>query len=191
MTEIDVQRQDCDVALLSEPESQTGQWLVLRTRARQEKAVARYLHAQGVNHYLPLIPRVTVSGNRKFRSEVPLFPGYVFLNGPAESAYGAVTNKRVCQILPVPNQQQLVDELMQIHRAICADVQIELYPFAVIGQRCRIRAGTLKGVEGTLIDRPRRDRFVLQVNMIGQGASLEIDADLLEPIESADQWRRD
>lgn len=185
MTDNGTQKREGDVALAFEPHAQTGPWLVLRTRARQEKAVARYLQAQGVHHYLPLISRVSVSGSRKFRSEVPLFPGYVFLNGPAESAYGAVTNKRVCQILPVPDQQQLIDELVQIHRAIGAEIQLELYPFAVIGQRCRIRAGTLKGVEGTLIDRPSRDRFVLQVNMIGQGASLEIDADLLEPIETA------
>src|SRR5262245_45502829 len=53
-------------------------WMVLHTKARQEKAVARFLAAAGLTYYLPLIDRVTLVRGRKQRSHVPLLPGYVF-----------------------------------------------------------------------------------------------------------------
>ena len=48
----------------------TKPWMVLHTKSRQEKAVARYLTAVGAVFYLPLITRVTLVRNRKLRSRV-------------------------------------------------------------------------------------------------------------------------
>jgi len=162
-----------------------GGWLVLRTRARQEKAVARYFISSNIPYFLPQVPRVTVTRGRKHRSRVPLFPGYIFICGQPEDAYGAISNKRICQIITPTDQLKLVQELSQIRLALESEAPLELYPYAVVGRRCRIRIGPLAGVEGVLIHRQNQDRFVLQVNMIGQGASLEVDADLLEPVDDA------
>jgi hypothetical protein len=41
----------------------------------------------------------------------------------------------------------------------------------------------LQGIVGTVVRRDNETRLVLQVSMLGQGASLEIDTDLLEPAE--------
>jgi ABC-type protease/lipase transport system fused ATPase/permease subunit len=38
-------------------------------------------------------------------------------------------------------------------------------------------------LEGIVIDRSKQARIVLQIDILGQGAVMEIDADLLEPIE--------
>lgn len=164
------------------PDSRSS-WLVLRTRARQEKQVAQFLTARHVLFYLPLTDRVNVIRGRKFRSRVPLFPGYVFMAGELDDAYAAISTKRVCQVLPVRDQVQLVSELSQVKRALEGDVPLELYPFAVVGQRCRVRRGPLMGMEGKITERLGPARLVLSVNMVGQGAALEIDADLLEPID--------
>jgi hypothetical protein len=39
------------------------------------------------------------------------------------------------------------------------------------------------GLEGTIVSRAKMTRLVLSISALGQGASLEIDADLLEPID--------
>ena len=59
----------------------TGQWWVGRTRSRFEKRFAWKLHHVGIAYFLPLIERVRMSGCRKRRVMLPLFPGYVFFCG--------------------------------------------------------------------------------------------------------------
>ncbi len=86
-------------------------WRVLWTKPRQEKAVARFLNALGVHFYLPLVSRVNFVGGRKLRSNVPLFPSYVFLASELEVAYAAVSTKRVCKILEIRNQEQFTHEI--------------------------------------------------------------------------------
>ena len=161
----------------------TKPWMVLHTKARQEKAVARYLRAAGAVFYLPLITRVTLVRNRKLRSRVPLLPGYVFLSGEPEDGYAAVTTKRVCQIIRVADQDRLIAELEQIRDALDRGAELYRCPFAVVGTRCRVTKGPFEGIEGEISRKLGSNRLALQIQTLGRGAILEIDADLLEPLE--------
>jgi transcription termination/antitermination protein NusG len=163
-------------------ETPNARWIVLWTKARQEKAVARFLNAQNMPHYLPLIQRKTVARGRKFTSSVPLFPGYVFLQGTLDHAYAAISTKRVCQLIEVQDQNRFVQEIGQIQRALEITGTLELYPFAVIGRRCRVARGPFMGLEGVISSRLGATRLVLEVGILGQGAALEMDIDLIEPL---------
>lgn len=163
--------------------SSPGTWMVLQTRARQEKAIARQLTARRSRFVLPLVPRVTLIRGRKFTSQVPLFPGYIFLCGQREEAFHTITTKRVCRIIDVPDQQTFLHELSQIMTALQAGAPLDLHPFAVEGRRCRIIRGPFMGLEGVVIQRKSMMRLVLQIGILGRGAALEIDADFLEPID--------
>ena len=62
---------------------------------------------------------------------------------------------------------------------------IDNYPRLPIGSHCRIISGPMMGIEGVVIKRKdAKARMVLEVTMLGQGAVVEIDSDLLEPIQS-------
>ncbi len=52
-----------------------------------------------------------------------------------------------------------------------------------MGQHCRVLKGPLVGLQGIVIKGPAAARLVLQVDILGQAASIEIDTDILEPIE--------
>lgn len=161
----------------------TKPWMVLHTKSRQEKAVARYLTAAGAVFYLPLITRVTLVRNRKLRSRVPLLSGYVFLSGDPEDGYAAVTTRRVCQIIRVTDQDRLIDELEQIRDALDRGAELYRCPFAVVGTRCRVTKGPFEGIEGEISRKLGSNRLALQIQTLGRGAVLEIDADLLEPVD--------
>lgn len=163
--------------------SRPGSWMVLHTKSRQEKSLRRQLAAADRHVYLPLVERVTLVRRRKVRTEVPLFPGYVFLFGEREDGYAAVATKRVCQVITVPDQDRFVRELDQIVRALSAGAELDLYPFVAVGRRCRIMTGPLAGLEGTVVERKRLARVVLHVDILGQGAAVEVDADFLEPLD--------
>ena len=44
-------------------------------------------------------------------------------------------------------------------------------------------AGPLMGTEGIILREPEKLRLVLQVDILGQAASVEIDADFVEPVD--------
>jgi transcription antitermination factor NusG len=160
-----------------------GRWWVAHTRARNEKAFAWDLLHRGIGYFLPLVERVSVSGGRKRHVLMPLFPSYVFFCGSEADRYGAMTTNRICQALDVNDQNGLITELSAIEKVLSGQAQLDLYPFAVEGQRCRVAGGPFQGLEGTVVRRKAIARLVLEVGILGQGASLEIDADLLQPLD--------
>ncbi|NLF32417.1 MAG: antitermination protein NusG [Planctomycetes bacterium] len=159
----------------------TGTWWVAHTKARAEKAFAWDLLRQGIDYFLPMVDCVRVSGGRKRRLLVPLFPSYVFFCGGEEDRYHALATNRLCQTLEAPDRERLVGELVQLQRALASRAQLDPYPFAAVGARCRVKAGPLRGLDGIVIRRDKTARLVLQVSMLGQGAAVEVDASLLEP----------
>jgi transcription antitermination factor NusG len=51
-----------------------------------------------------------------------------------------------------------------------------------VGQRVEIVAGPLRGIQGLLVQKKGRFRFVLQVDLIKQAVSVEIDASDVKPL---------
>jgi transcription antitermination factor NusG len=160
-----------------------GTWHVAHTKARFEKAFAWDLHRKGIAYYLPMIERVRVSGGRKRRVMAPLFVSYVFFCGSDEDRHTAMTTNRLCQTIEVPDQFRLIQELSCLEQALSGHAELDPYPFAVVGHRCRVIAGPMIGLVGTVVRRDKLARLVLEVSMLGQGASLDIECDLLEPTD--------
>jgi transcription antitermination factor NusG len=160
-----------------------GKWWVAHTRARCEKAFAWDLLHHGIGYFLPLVERMTMSGGKRRHVLMPLFPSYVFFCGSDADRYRAMTTNRLCQTLDVCDQSSLIEDLAAIEKALSNKAELDLYPFAVQGRRCRVRGGPFQGIEGVVVHRKAVARLVLEVSILGQGASLEIDADLLEPID--------
>ncbi|HUU23354.1 MAG TPA: transcription termination/antitermination NusG family protein [Phycisphaerae bacterium] len=159
-----------------------GRWWVAHTKARFEKSFAWDLLREGIAYFLPMVERVRVSGGRKRRMLMPLFPSYVFLCGDEEDRYTAMTTHRLCQTLEVPDQPGLVADLASLEKALAGKAELDPYPHTAVGQRCRVSAGPFRGLEGVVIHRNRVAKVVLEVRMLGQGAVMEIEADLLEAV---------
>lgn len=160
-----------------------GQWYVLHTRARNEKAVAEDLQKLGIQHFLPLVRYRRVYGGKVRRVSIPLFPGYVFLCGDDEDRILALRTRRVANVLTVVKQEQLRHDLRQIHRVVESDEPVDLYPRLRKGTRCRVTGGSLVGLEGVVIRRKGPWRVYVGVEFLGQSAELEIDPAFLMIID--------
>jgi len=162
----------------------TGTWWVAHTKARFEKVFAWDMLSHGIAYFLPMRQKVIFSGGRKRTLMMPLFTSYVFICGDGEDCYKAMTTNRLCQTIDVADQDHFRRELTQIERALVSKTVIDQYPQLPVGRRCRVKSGPMMGIEGVVIKRiDRRARMVLEVSMLGQGAVIEIDADLLEATE--------
>ena len=165
------------------PGAAVGEWFVLHTKSRSEKLVADELGAMSIGHYLPLQRVIRYYGKRKAVIDEPLFPGYVFLRGSLDEAYRADRTRRLAQIIPVTDQQQIDWELKNLYLALSHHATFDAYPMLRKGIRVEVRSGPFRGLQGIIEDRCRVNRLILKVDMLGRAVSMEIDGALLEPVE--------
>ncbi|MBN2019497.1 MAG: UpxY family transcription antiterminator [Sedimentisphaerales bacterium] len=160
-----------------------GQWWVAHTKSRNEKALADDLVVKGVSYFLPMNWKVRKIRGRTIKSLLPLFSGYLFFCGEERHRLEVLRTNRVANLIEVKDQQRLVAELSQIEQAISAGVNLTQHNYIKTGRRVRVIGGALAGLQG-IVEKTRNEmRLVLQVDMLGQAASVEIDADMIEPVE--------
>jgi transcription antitermination factor NusG len=112
-----------------------------------------------------------------------LFTSYVFFCGTEMDRYTAMTTNRLCHTIEVIDQDSLIKELVSIEKALLSHAVIDNYPDLPVGSLCRINSGPMMGIEGVVISKYNmKARMVLEVSILGQGAIVEIDADILDPI---------
>jgi transcriptional antiterminator RfaH len=162
----------------------TGLWWVAHTKSRNEKALAHDLIAKNISYFLPMTWKVQRRSHRTLRSLLPLFSGYIFFCGQENERLELLRTNRVANVITVKDQAKLLDELVQFERALRAGAPLTPYKYIKAGQQCRVIAGPLLGLEGIVIQTKSATRLVLQIDMLGQAASVEIDIDMIEPIDS-------
>jgi transcriptional antiterminator RfaH len=151
-------------------------WWLLHTRPRQEKSLARQLFEAQVPFYLPLIAHRSLIRGRVMTSHIPLFTSYLFLLvGHDEDRIRALATKRVVKSLKVTDQQTLWRDLSQIRRLIDSGAPITPEDRLAPGMLVEIHSGPLTGLTGTIIRSASRRRFVVRVDFIQRGASVELD----------------
>jgi len=162
------------------------QWYALYTRSRFEKKLLCELTLRQVDVFLPMREILSRWKDRKKKIWVPLFPGYIFVNhvDTPENRYrvlnvpGAVNFVDVCgRPDPVPEEQ-----IMAVRRFLETSLTVDPYPYVRVGTRVEVISGPLAGVRGMLIEKRGKFRFVLQVDLIRQAISVEIDASDIRPI---------
>jgi transcription antitermination factor NusG len=114
--------------------------------------------------------------------ELPLFPNYVFVR---------IAARERVRVLQVPGVLSLVgfgrtlaalpDFEIEALRCGLGQRKIEPHPWLVIGERVRIKAGPMAGLEGVLVRKKNNFRVVLALDVILQCVAVEVDADDLEP----------
>ena len=157
-------------------------WLALYTKARQEKSLARELLKYHIPFYLPLVRKNNVSRGRKRTSLAPLFGGYIFLFGSEEERVRSLTTNRISRILTVENPDQLVFDLRQLRQLIAANAPLTVESRMGPGQQVRVRQGAFAGLEGIVLKRHGKTRLLVSINFLQQGASVEIDDFMLDPL---------
>ena len=171
--------------LLDEVASQPSErrWWALYTKARQEKSLARELLKYCIPFYLPLVNKTSVSRGRKRTSLAPLFGGYVFLYGSEEERVRTLATNRISRVLQVEDPDQLVFDLRQLRQLIVAGAPLTVESRFGPGQRVRVRQGAFAGLEGAVLKRRGETRLLVSINFLQQGASVEIDDFLLDPLD--------
>jgi transcription termination/antitermination protein NusG len=161
-------------------------WYALYTRSRFEKKMLSELTDRSVEVFLPMREVISRWKDRKKKIWIPLFPGYIFVNhvDTPENRFRILNLPGAVRFIgierhadPVPEEQ-----IQDIRRFLEAKIAIDPYPYMQVGTRVEVIAGPLKGIHGLLVEKRGKFRFVVQVDLIRQAISVEIDASDIRPI---------
>jgi transcription antitermination factor NusG len=160
-----------------------GLWWVAHTKSRNEKALAQNLIRKSISYFLPMSWRVHRRKGRTLRSLLPLFGGYLFFCGRETQRLEVLRTNRVANLIEVKDQRKLLAELLQVEQALRAGASLLPHKYIKAGQLCRVIAGPLADLQGVIVKTKTAARLVLQIDMLGQATSAEIDADMIEIID--------
>lgn len=166
------------------PTGRAGAWWVLHAKPRQEKSLARHLHAAAVPFFLPTVTRRSRLRSRVLTSRLPLFTGYVFLHADGGGRLTALTSNRVARCLAVTDQERLWGDLRQVERLLSSGAPVTPEERLAVGSPVEITTGPLAGLSGVIVRTATGRRFVVRVDFIQQGASVLIDDFALVPLDA-------
>jgi transcription antitermination factor NusG len=159
-------------------------WFALGVTVRHEKVISQLLNYKGFETFLPLYARRHQYHRRTRSFELPLFPGYVFCRSDPAVRLPILTTPGVLRMVgagrvPIPVDH---DEVVALQKAGQAGVSMSPHPFWQSGQKGRITAGPLIGIQGIVVSAKPPVRLVLSVSLLQRSVLLEIDSDCVAVI---------
>jgi len=161
----------------------SANWFAAYTNSHHEKRVVSHFTERQIESFLPLYSTRHRWKNRcEMNLELPLFPNYVFVRIDPRERVGVLEVPGVLSLVGFGRTlAPLPDFEIEALRSGLGQRKIEPHPYLVIGERVRIKAGPMMGMEGVLVRKKNDFRVVLALDVIMQSVAVEVDADDLEP----------
>jgi transcription antitermination factor NusG len=161
-------------------------WYAVSTKSRQEKIAASMLEGLAVSNFLPLIRERRQWSDRIQSVDVPLFPGYLFV----QMAKTGETQLRVLKVpgivdfvrnrngpMPVP-----AGEIASVRRALLHGAECSPFPFLKAGDCVRVTRGALSGMEGKFIRSGSEGKLVISIELIQRSIAVILSVSCVELI---------
>lgn len=161
-------------------------WFAVYTASHHEKDVAERLSDHQVEAFLPLYTESRQWSKRKpIELHLPLFPNYIFVRIDSTRRVTVLATPGVLSIVGSPHKSwELPEWEIAALRIGLKTRKIRPYPRIVIGERVRIKAGVLAGLEGVIIREKQNLRMVVSLDQIMRSVAIEVGAEELEPAPS-------
>lgn len=166
------------------------EWLVLRTKPRQERVALRHLKEREVEPYCPLYLEPPWH-SRAPKGPTPLFGGYIFVHCRPQLQLNAV---RYCPGVLHPVRlgrelatvdQEIIDAIKRREAERGYIVPTELEHGIEEGRKVRVMAGPLKDMEGVFRGYLRgRQRARVFMEFLRQKSLVEVETELLAVVRA-------
>jgi transcription antitermination factor NusG len=174
-----------DAGMFCDAADSSPQWFAASTTPRHEKHVSELLVERQIEAFLPLYRKARQwKKSRPVVLELPLFPTYVFVRITRQARGAVLSLPGVHSIVgsskdpwPIPDCDiEALRRGLQMHK-------VEPHPYLKVGERVRIKAGLMAGVQGILVRKKNEFRMVLTLDAIMRSVAVEVDANDLELID--------
>jgi transcription antitermination factor NusG len=116
--------------------------------------------------------------------ELPLFAGYVFCRFGGGERAKVLATPGVTSVVGFGNQPAPVteEEIHAVRTMIASGLPVGPWPYLRVGERVRIEAGPLCGLEGILTQVKDVWRVVVSVELLQRSVAAEVDRDVLAAV---------
>ena len=158
-------------------------WYAIHTKSKHEKLISQLCSKRQIEAYLPVRKILKKWSDRKKMIEFPLFPGYIFVNICLNEKNNVLNLKGVVRILggSVPEIIPF-EQLETLRKFEAADVEVDPYLHLKPGNLVKVIKGPFRGSTGFLVRKQSKYRLCVNIKLIMQSASVEIDASDVEKI---------
>jgi len=165
-----------------------AQWYAVQVRGRSELSVHLLLSNKQVVSFLPTYKRRYRGYDRVRVVDAPLFPGYLFCNFHGQNWMSIITTPGVIRILGTGKQLLPIDdeEIEAIKRVVTSPYPVRPHPSFGAGQKIRVAAGPLSGIEGTVLRVKGGSRLVVSVTALQRSIAVELGGEDAIPLPRND-----
>jgi transcription antitermination factor NusG len=176
------------VPAFEQPQHSYGSlWFALRVKANHEKSVATILRRKKIAAFLPLLRSRRRWSDRVKVVDLPLFPGYLFcrLDLNLDNRMPLLTTPGLLYIVGRGRTPESVDEseVLAIQSISCSGLPYSPWPSLVIGQKVRLGAGPLCGLEGVVRRIGNKYKIYVSVTLLQRSVSVEVDSDSIRVVD--------
>ncbi len=161
-------------------------WVALVVRPRAEKKIQVGLAHADVETFVPWHGVRRRWSDRIKIIEQNLFPGYIFCRSTFAKRFSVIGQPGVESVVSFNRTPALIPdtEIDTLRRAVASGLPLGPWPYLKAGQRVRIEYGILAGIEGTLARDCASWRIAVSVNALQRSVAVEVDRDMIRPIDS-------
>ena len=164
-------------------ESDRGQgWYAVYTKHQHEKSATDLLARKGFNVLLPLYRTPHRWKDRVQIVALPIFPCYLFVHTSLQRKLEILQTPGIFWLVGHGGHASLVPDhdVESIRKITQGGAHVEPHPYLKSGDRVRVLAGPMAGVEGILTRVKNRYRMVLSVDLLQKAVAVEVDVASVE-----------
>ncbi len=163
-------------------------WFALLTKSNFEQTVFDKIVKKNIEAFLPKTKRKSRRKDRSLMIDVPLFPGYIFV----QSSFEAYDHLKILKTVgavrllgnkskPVPVSPSQIESL-KILTSTDLDITTGFNSCMKKGDPVMILEGPMAGVKGEFIRYKGKESVIIKIDLLGQYAGTEISRDSVEKI---------
>jgi transcription antitermination factor NusG len=153
-------------------------WFAVQTWPRYEKKVASELQDKAIEVFPALRAVEHEWSDRRRIIQLPLFPGYIFARIPErfDSQIAVLRTTGVAKLVGARNVGTPIPdgEIESVRILLNRSVAFRNHPFLNVGQRVRIRGGSLNGVEGILSGKNEDLSLIVSIQMLQRSLAIRL-----------------
>jgi transcription antitermination factor NusG len=159
-------------------------WYALTVKPNHERAAAQALECKGLETFLPLYRSRRRWSDRFKELDLPLFAGYVFCRFQGTDRGRILSTPGINSVVGFGNRPAAVAEreIEAVRAMVASGLPVGPWPFLKVGEKVRIEAGPLAGVEGILSQVKDRWRVVVSVELLQRSVAAEVDREVISVV---------
>ena len=168
------------------PAENDQKWEVIYTKPKREKKLAEYSKRNKINYFLPLKDSIRKYGNREVKFTKPLFPGYIFVRTDLRPVEHLEILKTIGAVRLLGNRKGPVsvpeENIDSLKIMVNCDATVVTGNIIKKGEKVIVVYGPFAGLTGIFVRYKGQGRVVVNIDTLGQSASVEINQEDIEKL---------